>query len=296
MSYKRIMSTLAVLGLMALAGTAAAADPVNSDSLLWRVETSSNAAPSYVFGTMHSDRSEVVDLPPKVASAFDGAQRYAFELDFGGGMQRKVAQQMLSASGTPLQDQLSDETWDQLTTLAKERGLPPQALNRFEPWAVAMTFAMPQIRSQQALDWVLHRRAEDKGVPVTGLETVEEQLGIFQDIARDKQLSLLETVLDMRAQGRIGSIHEDSVEAWLNEDLARLVALAENNPMMPDPKSQAALKRRLITERNRRMTERMRPLIDQGGAFVAIGALHLPGDEGIVQQLKEADYEVTAVR
>lgn len=296
MSCKRMLLALVVFGLSALAVDATAADPVNSDSLLWRVTPSGNATPSYVFGTMHSDRAEVVNVPNKVESAFDEAKRYAFELDFGAGIQQKVAQEMLSTSSKPLKDELSDGSWGQLTKLAKERGLPPQALNQFEPWAVAMTFAMPKIRSQEALDWVLYQRAEDKGAPVSGLETVDEQLSVFQDIPRDKQFGLLETVLDMRAQGRIASLHEDSVEAWLNEDLARLVALAENNPMMPDPEAQAALQKRLVTERNTRMTKRMRPLIDKGGAFVAIGALHLPGDQGIIQQLKDADYQVEAVR
>ena len=287
--------TSILLAAVTLAAPSANAEPANSSNLLWRIETS-EAAPSYVFGTMHSDRDEVLDLPTKVEDAFASAERYAFELDFDGGIQTKMARQMMNTSGKPLRDQLDETRWQQLTQVAEQQGLPASSLNRFEPWAVAMTLAMPQIEPQSALDWVLYRRAQDQEAAVTGLESVAEQVSVFKDIPESKQLALLNRVVDMRQSGRLRELHDQSAEAWLNEDLARLMAISDNNPMMPDPQSQADFQERLITERNTRMTKRMQPLINKGGAFIAIGALHLPGDRGVIEQLKDAGYEVTALR
>jgi uncharacterized protein YbaP (TraB family) len=286
---------LAMAGLMGLAGAATAAEPPHSDSLLWRVEAD-GGAPSYVFGTMHSDRQEVLELPARVESAFEGAQRYAFELDFGPGMQTKVAQAMMATSGSSLQERMDAKSWEQLKSVAQDRGLPPSGLSQFEPWAIAVTLAMPQIQPQQSLDWVLHGRAQDKGAPVTGLETVDEQMSVFDEIPEDKQIEALEKVVALRAAGDLAELQEQTAKAWLDEDLARLLQISENNPMMPDPTSEKALKKRLVEDRNNRMAARMQSLIDKGGAFIAIGALHLPGEKGVLQQLEDAGYAVSAVR
>lgn len=291
----RLVTLVAAVAL-ALAAHATAAAPPNSDSLLWRVESDKQSEPSYIFGTMHSDREAVVELATKVERAFEDAERYAFELDFGADIRAKIAQQMLVPSGSSLEKRLGSKTWSQLKEQARARGLPPSGLSQFEPWAVAMTLAQPKIQPQKALDWVLYRRANERDAPTTGLETVGEQMSVFEDIPEDKQIELLEKVVELRASGELASLHAASVEAWLEEDLARLVDMMENNPMMPDPASQATLQKRLVTERNTRMAERMQSLLDQGGAFVAIGALHLPGEQGVIAQLRDAGYELSAVR
>lgn len=290
----RLMS--AAIAAVVVSASSVAAAPPNSDSLLWRVETEGSAAPSYVFGTMHSDRKEILDLPADVERAFDDAERYAFEIDFSGGYMQKATQSMLDSSGgPPLKEQLKDGKWRQLKEVASERGIPAQSLDQFETWAVAVMLSIPETKPRQTLDRVLQRQARENGAPVEGLETVEEQLSVFSDLPEDKQIGVLETVIDLRSDGRLGQLHEESAQAYLDEDLARLVELMEQNPMMPDPQAQAEFKRRMITERNTRMVKRMQPQLDKGGAFVAIGALHLPGEEGIIQQLQNAGYEVTAV-
>ena len=79
--------------------------------------------------------------------------------------------------------------------------------------------------------------------------------------------------------------------------IAGLVALShEFDAATPqEQKSAEAFLRRLIDDRNVHMIERMLPRLKQGAAFIAIGALHLPGEKGILQLLTERGYTVSVV-
>jgi len=277
------------------ASTALAGDRAYSEGRLWRIEAPGSTSPSYVFGTIHSDREPVVDLAERVERAFDGAARYAFELDFDNDIQTAMTQAMMDTAGPPLSERLDDTAWRQLQQVARERGLPPQQLERLAPWAVALTLATPEVQPSETLDRVLYRRAKGTGRPITGLESVDEQIAIFAGLSQAQQLDMLRQVIDLGAADRIEPLFDRLVEAWLAGHVGRLVELSEAHPMMGNTQAQEALEQRLVDQRNARMAERMAPLIDRGGAFVAIGALHLPGEQGVLQRLSHAGYTIEAV-
>jgi len=288
-------SLLLILTLSPLAHTAIAAEPVHGEGRLWRIEPAGDVAASHIFATIHSDRDNVLDLPAAVERAFDSAQRYAFELDFGEGMQAQMAQAMRNPSGPTLQQRLGDADWQRLASIARERGIPPQQLNRLAAWGVALTLATPEVQPRATLDRVLYERAARRDLRITGLETVEEQINAFAGLADERQLQMLRQVIELRAAGRIEALFDQLVEAWLAGDLARLVQLSERNPMLGNAAAQQELERRLVTRRNTRMAKRMQSLLDQGGAFIAIGALHLPGEDGVLRLLEQAGYTVARV-
>ncbi len=287
---------IACLALAAIAAKAAvAADPAYSEGRLWRVQAPDSAAPSHIFGTIHSDREAAVDLATPVERAFDRAERYAFELDFDNNIRAAMTQAMMDTDGPPLSERLDATSWRQLQQVARERGLAPQQLDGLAPWAVALTLATPDVQPSATLDRVLYRRAKRSGEPITGLETADEQIAVFAGLSEAQQLDMLRQVVELGAADRIEPLLEELVSAWLAGDLARLVALSEAHPMMGNAEAQEALERRLVDERNARMAERMAPLLDQGGTFVAIGALHLPGEAGVLQRLSRAGYTIEAV-
>lgn len=291
----RALARFLVIAAALAATAAAAADSPYSEGRLWRVEAPGDPSPSYVFGTIHSDREAVVDLPEAVERALDGAERYAFELDFDNNIQAAMTQAMMDTEGPPLSERLGDTAWRQLQQVARERGLPPQQLAGLAPWAVALTLATPEVQPRETLDQVLYRRAKGTGEPITGLETVDEQIAIFAELPEAQQLDMLRQVVELGAAHRIEPLFQQLIDAWLAGDLARVVALSEDHPMMGNAKAQEALEQRLVDARNARMAERMMPLLERGGAFVAIGALHLPGDDGVLRRLSRAGYSVEAV-
>lgn len=273
----------------------AQADVVHGQGLLWRITGTDAGEPSYLFGTMHSDDPRVVDLRPAVERAFDNAHRYAFELDFRNDIRAAMQQAMFDRGSPTLREQLDPADWQRARAAAGERGLPEKAVLLMDPWALAITLAVPPVDPQQTLDRILFDRAVERGRPVTGLEKVGEQIDLFDGLATETQLKMLHQVLALHAEERIAPLFDQLREAWLRGDLQALTAIAEANPMLPDEADNDVFERRVIDERNERMVERMQPLVERGGAFVAVGALHLPGDKGMLRLLEQAGYTVEAM-
>ena len=269
--------------------------PVHADGVLWQVQGPGATQPSHVFATIHSDDPRVLDLDPGIERAFRSAQQYAFELDFDADIRQTMARAMFDRAPPTLEEQLGDDDWQRARRAAQARGVPVNALQSMEPWALAITIAVPPMDPTATLDRVLFRRASDLGRPIHGLETAEEQLSLFADLAEKEQLNLLRATLDLAERDGLEPMFESLTNAWLRGDLGALMEISESNPMLPDGERNDAFTKRVVDERNERMVERMQPLIERGGAFVAVGALHLPGERGVLRLLEEAGYTVTPV-
>ncbi|MDX1609040.1 MAG: TraB/GumN family protein [Halofilum sp. (in: g-proteobacteria)] len=278
--------------MLALALPALAAGPERG--ILWRIERGGETV-GHLFGTIHSDRPEVLDLPGPVERAFERSERYAFELDLRTLDRGEIVRIMTYADGGSLEGHLPAPLWARVRAAAPKRGLDPRTLDPLEPWAVAMLLSQPRTDPQRVLDHALQRRALASGRPVSGLETIAEQLSVFDRLHAERQLELLRTAVGLIEDGRAEPLFEDLVRAWLRRDLQRLVALAEAHPSLPDPAANERFMTRLLHDRNRRMLERMQGLLDQGGAFVAVGAMHLAGERGLVRLLQARGFVLEAV-
>ncbi len=284
-----------LLACLLLPASGTSATPVHADGVLWQIQGPGETQPSHVFGTIHSDDPRVLDLDPTIEGAFRSARHYAFELDFDADIRQTMAQAMFDREPPTLKEQLGGEDWQRARRAAQARGVPGDALLLMEPWALAITISVPPMDPSATLDRVLFQRASDLGRPVTGLETAEEQLALFADLPESDQLDLLRATLDLAEQDGLAPMFESLTTAWLRGDLAALMEISEENRMLPDGERNDAFTERVVDERNERMVERMQPLIERGGAFVAVGALHLPGERGVLRLLEEAGYTVTPV-
>ncbi|MCW9088382.1 MAG: TraB/GumN family protein, partial [Gammaproteobacteria bacterium] len=182
---------------------------------------------------------------------------------------------------------------DAISAMA-ERGYPEAFTARLHPWAVLLTLSMPQPKTGQFLDKVLYDRAIEQGKAIQGLESVDEQLAIFRELSLADQQVLLEQTLQDYQQ--LPELMEAMTRAWLERDMDQLVALnRENMQGLPEALRQR-FGQRLVEERNHRMAERALALLQQqGGVFIAVGAMHLPGEEGLVALLREQDMTLTPV-
>ncbi|HEB66732.1 MAG TPA: TraB/GumN family protein, partial [Gammaproteobacteria bacterium] len=88
---------------------------------------------------------------------------------------------------------------------------------------------------------------------------------------------------------------EKLTRAWLQRDLTALERISAEAMAGEDPDMVAAFDREVVIRRNHRMVTRMQPKLAEGAAFIAVGALHLPGKAGILNLLRQQGYRVTAV-
>ena len=291
-----LSAALLLLSFLFAAAIDARSEVLHGQGLLWKVRGVDGASPSYVFGTIHSDEPAVLDLPAHVERAIARADRFAFELDFERNVDAQMSRAMIDRSPPTLREQLTADEWETARRAATRRGLPKQVLSVLEPWALAITLAMPPSDPARSLDRMLFARAQERGAPITGLETAEEQITLFDSMPEDDQLALLRGVLDLAEKKALAPMFDRIIDAWLRGDVAAIMRISEANPMLPDASANDAFMDRLVGQRNRRMVERMQPLIERGGAFVAVGALHLPGEDGVLHLLEEQGYTVTRVQ
>ncbi|MGD2138157.1 MAG: TraB/GumN family protein [Gammaproteobacteria bacterium] len=282
---------LAVL-LMFLLAVAARAATDRSSGLLWEI-SGPGLQPSYIFGTVHSEDPEVLRLAAPVRQAFAAARQVVVEVLMDTDAMTYSSSAMLLMDGRLLPDIIGRSLFGNVAAAMQTRGIPEVVLERMKPWAAALTLSMPVPETGEVLDMTLYRQALEAGKPVHGLETIQEQLQVFDTLPEADQVALLRDAVANLAD--IDAMHAELLSAWKRRDLGRLMALSLETLEEGDQRLAGEFQRRLVVERNRLMVERMQPFLREGGAFVAIGALHLPGEEGVLNRLERQGYTLRAV-
>lgn len=261
--------------------------------LLWRI-VGPDAQVSYLFGTMHSDDPRITRLAPPVSLALVDSDRVLLELDMAPATLLESARLMMYPDGGRLDDEVPADLLARVHALAARKGWPPQVLAQLRPWAAAVSLGAPPRGSGVTLDAKLASLARAAGKPVLGLETVAEQLTTFNALDAEQQLTLLRDLVD--DFDALPDYYRQLQQAYVAGDLARILDLGLQDLDKPDAALVRLLVQGLLVDRNRRMVERMQPYLAKGNAFIAVGALHLPGQQGILSRLRSLGYRVEPVQ
>jgi hypothetical protein len=293
---RSLRSACALTLLCVLAGGIAPAPAAEryERGLLWRIEGKSAPA-SHVFGTIHLADPRVTALPTAVANELNRARSLTIEVRLEPGTILVLAQRMIYDNGRDLHGVAGPELFAKAAAITAGLGLPDPLLRMFKPWAVALLLSAPQQDPSGVLDIVLARAAAEQGKPVHQLESLEEQIAVFEGMSEADQLALLGHAVANyeRMPALIGRL----VEAYLARDLASLWRISEESDGegAEAKRLREVFAHRLLEGRNARMAERSEARLREGGAFIAVGALHLYGDAGVLSLLEKRGYRVTRV-
>lgn len=299
----RAWMAMIVAGLLALALPAgatpqpagerpAASNPrAYSKGLLWKIEASA-VRPSFLFGTIHSDDARLAPLPAPVKTHFDRAASFTMEALANAAGMLAMAEAMFFNDDNTLESVLGGDLYRRTVQTLATRGMPPESVEKMKPWAVMMTLSLPPPTTGLFLDLALQIEAARQSKPTYGLETMAEQVAVFDELRLEDQVGLLrETVVNYHLFDRQ---IEELIQAYLRRDLGGLAAI-ERKYRIADARLNELLTDRLLIKRNQVMLERMRPRLREGNAFIAVGALHLPGNDGLLALLEKTGYRVSAV-
>lgn len=295
--HRFLILVVVAVGLLGPRAALAEAMPF-SNGVLWRVERADGVA-SYVFGTLHSTDERINALPEAVSHAFAESRTLAIECILDSPAIFKIGRAMLLPGSERLDALLTSAQIERLKVTAAHYKFPFAMVMRFKPWGAMILFSLPpdeHLRTaggKKALDENLRSQAEAAGKTVLGLETVDEQIETLDGMRPDDQLEMLDSTLQQA--GDIERMFTSLRDAYLARDLVAVYALLNAAKVDDDTGVVERFEQRLIIDRNRRMVERMGKLLQQGHAFVAVGALHLPGERGILQLLSNEGYQVTRV-
>ncbi len=291
---------LGVVLLLALLVQPAAAKEhrLHGQGRLFKV-TAAGISPSYVFGTMHSTDPEVLKLPTPVVRAFTASARLVLEMVFTPEVEARMGEAMRLQEGRTLAGIVGPAIYGKLLKRAAVYGLPAQQMNQLQPWAASMIFSVPLAELDReasgilALDRTLQQAADGRGIPVHGLESLKEQIATFSDASEREQIDNLRLTLDLNPE--IDSAFAEMKKLYLAGDLDALHAMVKSMFPPKDAHLERQFERDFIEKRNKRMANRMARYVKQGDAFVAIGALHLSGAQGVLHLLEIRGYTVTRI-
>lgn len=285
---------------------AEAAGALNDGALFWRV-TSPDGAVSHLMGTFHSTDPQITALDAPVKAAFESAGTVAVEVANLGpqAVQDYIKQNPAKffAVDTPKLDQLlSTEDYKIIQDLSAGAGLQSGMVPLLKPWFANITFfAMPPCEVARisgglhVLDNQIVTKAKAAGKKVIGLETLDDQYSAFANLKMSHQVTMLQDGIHNRE--KMVDYYMTSIRLYKERKLGFLLPLSEY--MARDKaKTKAALddfKVKLIDRRNEQMFENSVPLVKAGGAFIAVGALHLIGETGLVALFEKAGYKVEKV-
>ncbi|PWV98335.1 hypothetical protein DFR52_105318 [Hoeflea marina] len=301
-----LATTMAAENPGAYAAAVAEADAVpNGHGRLWKVEKA-GLAPSWLFGTMHVTDPRVVEMPPAARSAFDGAGTLVIEttdiLDPAKAQAALLTQPELTmfTDGTTLESLLKGDDLKLVEDELKRRGIPLALVSRLKPWMVAGLVALSDCEmtrrssGEDFLDKKIADEAAEDGKQLLGLETMGEQLSAMASLPVEFHVrGLVETIKLADLMPDVSATMTDLYLAGEISLIMPLVRAASPEGDDDDSAGYAAFEERIVRVRNHVMAERAAPILDKGSAFIAVGALHLPGEEGLVSLLQNAGYQVT---
>ncbi len=285
---------MARLGLLLLAGllvSACTPQPDPAKPALWQI-AGPNGERGWLFGTIHSLPRPAHWRSPAVGRAFAGADRIVVEVaDLGNdaAMAETFARLARSPGQPPLSSRVAPKLRERLTELLDRSDFNPEQFGETETWAAALMLArIGDDGGKHGIDRAVIEAAGAR--PVVALEGAAGQLGIFDALPEKEQRDLLALVVG--EAGRVDDESERLARTWRQGDMAAIEAETHTG-LLADPE----LRQALFTDRNRAWTARIVAMLARGERpFVAVGAAHMAGAEGLPAMLEARGYRVKRIQ
>lgn len=261
-------------------------------SLLYKVTGKDMAEPSYLFGTIHMICAEDFKVHEQTRAAFAQADRLIMELDMADpGVLQSMQTKLLDPQGRKLSSHVSEAQYELLDEfLTSTMGTGLTTFDGMRPFILSSMVMTSQLGCAQQMSYEGHftQKAMEQQKAVDGLESVDFQFGIFDQIPYQEQVQWLMESLEDKAKAK-GEL-DKMVRLYVAEDMEGLYK------MIADTDAYADYTALLLDDRNRTWQQQLdADLQAPGSEFIAVGAGHLGGNAGIIQLLKDLGYAVEPV-
>ena len=273
-----------------ITAVSASAEEGDDLALFWAINRDGKPV-GHLLGTIHSEDPRVLDFSPGFIEMLSSNDVFAMEMVPDLPTLQRLTEFMQYPDGTTLESRVGAERYAKLRSALANYRVPPDWINRMKVWAAMMTLSVPPPETGFFMDFSLSLRAAGAGLTVVGLETLEQQLSFLEEMPLKQQLQLLDQALEEYT--KVQQVHVQMVDDYIAGNLQDLKRLAEEQFEQLDPETRRYFLERGIDDRNHRMLASLLPQLESGKVFVAIGALHLPGETGLINLLREKGYELT---
>lgn len=262
-------------------------------ALLYKISGKEMAEPSYLYGTIHLICQSDFTVAPTTKSAFDNADKLIMELDMDDpAMMQSMQANVMHPEGLKISSGLTSEQAAKLDDFFKSTmgvGLP--AFDSLRPFVVSgmlMTAQMECGQQPASFEGYFTQQAMMQQKPIEGLESVEFQFGVFEQIPHADQVQWLADALEDEAGAKAEL--QRMIDLYKAEDINGLYG------MFTEMEEYAEYKEVLLDQRNFAWQDALdTELQAEGSEFIAVGAGHLGGKAGIINLLRERGYTVEPV-
>lgn len=289
---KKYLNLILISALTVTLWTQVAFGQISSEkTLLWQISGKGLTQPSYLYGTIHIICPNELKISQAIANTFNATQQLYLELDFDDpNMMVNLLQRMSMPNGKTLQTLLNTKDYATAKQFFQQKvGIPIEQMNNIKP-LLTTAFLYPSFLGCQPIAWedVLTKSAQNRKLEILGLETVQEQIAIFDRIPLQEQAQMLMDMINdpTKTQQEIQSLNT----AYRNGDVAELYRLSSE--AFASSKNYEAI---FLTERNRRWIASIEKAAKTKPTFFGVGAGHLGGANGVISLLRKAGYSVTPV-
>lgn len=260
----------------------------SKSSLLWQVSGPGIKDTSYLYGTIHIKDKRVFEFNDSLMPKMDLVDAFAMEIELNPENLQKMMTLMLLPDGQKLKDFYKRKDYKLIEKHVKEQlGIDIEVLENFKPMVLISMLTTQDASSVHTslltVDEYLKQHANDAGKQIISIETVEEQMKVFEQI--DPQ-----SVIDMikNFDTSVASL-EQMILAYQAQDPEKVLAVMYKDNSLEE------LEQTLIIDRNKIMAERFMDMTQEQTVMFAVGAGHLGGADGVINLLREKGLTVSPI-
>jgi len=289
---KRIQLLCLVFAISSCKGQSVSSNlKTNADdnTLLWEIRGNGLTAPSYLFGTFHMMCKDDIQFSTQLKEAVKNTGEIYLEMDmddpatlFGGLMLMNMK------NGKKLKDLYTADEYDRVTSFFKDSLQTPLGLFQSMKPYFLLSLLYPKMMTCKSVSGVeeeIMGLAKTYKKEILGLETMEFQASIFDSIPYKEQAAELLKAIDSMAKSRI--YFDSMIVAYKNQQMDELETLLNNNEFGIEENQDV-----LLDNRNKNWVDQLKLIMEKKAVFVAVGAGHLVGKQGLIVLLRNAGYTV----
>jgi uncharacterized protein YbaP (TraB family) len=260
--------------------------------LLYQISGNGLTEASYLYGTIHILPKDKFELSNSLKRAFDASTTIAMEvdLDMSGAEKIALAQKVMLPDGKTLKDFMAAEDYLQLKAYCIDSLQWSESKfersSKLKPMFFSSVLIQENMSNMASYEMEFNKMAKKKKKETIGLETIEFQLGLFDQLPMQTQVDMLKQDYksDMKS-------YDTLLACYLREDLETLGKLmAENTSAYPE------FNELMLVQRNKSWIAPMRAQMQKESTFFGVGAAHLSGPDGVVALLRAQGFTVTAIK
>lgn len=267
----------------------------NAGSIFWKIEYDGRT--SWLFGTIHAPNPVFGKMPEPVKTALAGSKMFFSEIEPDEKNQLKMMQSMLLPETESLELKIGENRFKRLKAVTDSFTPPisPVHLNRQKIWAASLFIAWPRKSTDTIpVDILLYEKARIAGCKTAGIESPEEQLAPLDAFTETEQIQMLEESIEEAEDNY--KLLNSLMNKYIAQDLNAMAEDFFSKTPCYSPELKGKFINILLIGRNRLFLKRVLPAIRENNVFIAVGAGHLIGEEGLVSLLEKEGCRVTPVK